>query len=189
MCLCVSCRLIQITETDGITGATQPYTQNKIVLPPPHKDYEVLGVQEGLKNFTVRYDDQLYRGGELHANSAALTLYDWNVKTIISIAPSEYERNFCREHGFLLVEIPFDKITGPTATDLKCFKDTIRTGSGPFYMHCRGGSHRGGVLGVAYRVDILGWSYEKALVEFGRLGGDLRGDHDMLEAIREAKHE
>ncbi|MDH3982130.1 MAG: hypothetical protein OES84_04435 [Kiritimatiellaceae bacterium] len=185
--LCTSCRTNHVAETDGTTGATKVYGKNEIVLPPPSGDYEVLGSQKGLKGFAIRYDGKLYRGGEPYDDSAAQTLHDWGVKTIISITPTELERKFCHDHGFQLIEIPFSKTKGPTVADLNRFKNTIQTGSGPFYMHCVGGSHRGGVLGVTYRTHLLDWPYEKALVEYGRLGGDLKGDHNMLEAVRDAK--
>ena len=41
---------------------------------------------------------------------------------------------------------------------------------------------------MAYRVHVLEWPFEKALVEFGRLGGDLLADHTMLEAVRRGEY-
>ena len=81
------------------------------------------------------------------------------------------------------MEIPFEKKIGPSADDLERYLEAIKTGDGPFYVHCHGGTRRGGVLGVAYRVHVLGWTYGKALVEHGRLGGDLLADHAMLESV------
>ncbi len=55
---------------------------------------------------------------------------------------------------------------------------------GPLYVHCHGGTHRGGVLMLFVRLHVEGWPLEKALVEFGRLGGDLKGDHPKIEVVR-----
>ena len=129
----------------------------------------MLGVLEGLNKYAVRYDDQRYRGGAPYTDSAATPLRKYGIKTIVSITPTEHERDFCRKHGFAMVEIPFEKTKGPSQDDLRRYLGTIRTGVGPFDVHCHGGTHRGGVLGVAYRVHGLGWPYEKALVEHGRL--------------------
>lgn len=108
------------------------------------------------------------------------------MRTVISITPSDREREFCQRHGLALVEIPFDKQSGPSRSDLARFLETVRSGNGPFYVHCVGGTHRGGILGIAYRVHAQDWPRDKALVEYGRLGGDLKTDHAMLEAVMSA---
>ena len=167
-----------------VTGATPCEDPQKVPLPPDADNYEVMGVQKGLRNYVVKYDDRVYRGGEPLGDAAAQVLHGWGIHTIISITPTENERSFCKRHGFTLVEIPFPKSTGPTVEDLKLFLHTVETQPGPFYLHCNGGTHRGGVLGVAYRACLLGWPLDQALVEYGRLGGDLLSDHSMLEAIR-----
>jgi len=167
-----------------VSGETPWYKPGTVALPPDAGEYEVLGVLEGLKKYVIKYDDTVHRGGEPYTDSAARVLHDIGIRTIISITPTENERQFCKRHGFTLIEIPFDNSAGPSAADLKRYRNTIKAGAGPFYVHCHGETHRGGVLGVVYRVQILGWPYQKALVEHGRLGGDLLGDHTMLEAAR-----
>jgi len=182
--LATSCTTPTENKPDAISGATYRNSPQEVILPPETGEYRVLGVQKGLKNYVIRYDDTVFRGGEPYADSAAQALSKIGINSIISITPTENERQFCRKHGFTLIEIPFKKVPGPAATDVKRYIDTIKTGAGPFYVHCHGGTHRGGVLGVAYRVHILGWPYEEALVEYGRLGGDLLSDHTMLESVR-----
>ena len=161
--------------------------RNRGALPPADGEYEVLGIKDGIKNWAVRYDAKLLRGGEFFNEQAARALADWGVKTVISIVPTDRERDLCRTNGLVLVEIPFNKPQGPSAADIRLFLDTIKSGAAPFYVHCVGGTHRGGVLGVAYRVHLQNWPYEKALVEFGRLGGELKENHQMLEAVRTFK--
>lgn len=180
----VSCRTVH--EAHAVSGASTQ-AEGKMILPPEADTYTVLGVRKGLKKFMVKYDDQVYRGGDPYSNDAAVTLREAGIRTIISITPTDREREFCKQHGFELVEIPFTHEMGPLPGDLHRFLGAIRAGKGAFYVHCHGGTHRGGVLGVAYRVMVLKWSYEKALVEFGRLGGDLLADHVMLEAVRKVK--
>jgi len=170
---------------DGVSGATPTYAAgDRGALPPAWDGYEVLGVKEGIKNWVIRYDEVLIRGGEFYDDKASEALQKWGVTTIVSITPNDKEREFSRKFGFVLVEVPFEKSRGPAVSDVNRFLDTIRSGKGPFYLHCVGGTHRAGVLGVAYRVHVLGWAWERALVEFGRLGGDLKENHAMLEVIR-----
>lgn len=175
-------------KVDTVSAATAAYVAGDRGAPPHEGEgYEVLGVKDGIKAWVIRYDSRLLRGGEFHNESAAKVLKGWNVKTIVSISPNDKERDFCKRHGFELVEIPFDKGKGPASADIKKFLETMATATSPVYLHCIGGVHRGGVMGVAYRVHLLKWPYEKALLEFGRLGGHLKDDHVMLEAVRNYK--
>lgn len=186
-CIMSSCCSQKSPQVDAVSGATSKYIHGQVVLPPPADSYEVVGVVDGLKNYVIKYDDTLYRGGEPFAESALQSLEKLGVRTVVSITPTEHERKLCRENNLALVEIPFEKTKGLSRADLELYLNTIRAGSGPFYVHCHGGTHRGGVLGFAYRVHIQGWDYNKALVEFGRLGGDLLSDHIMLESAGTAR--
>ncbi len=179
-----SCHLSLGAKHDAVTGATPKYQHGKTALPPEVGAYKVIGVLNGLKKYVIRYDNKLYRGGEPFADSAVQSLKKYGIRTVISITPTDQERKLCKDNGLTLVEIPFEKTKGLSPDDLKRYLKTLKTGASPFYVHCHGGTHRGGVLGVAYRVHIQGWPYEKALVEHGRLGGDLMADHIMLESVR-----
>jgi len=179
-----SCHSSSSSSPDAVSGATSHAAHTSVTLPTEVGDYDVLGERDGLNGFVVKYDDTVYRGGEPYADSAAKTLRKLGVKTIVSITPTEYEREFCHKYRFVLVEIPFDKNSGITPEDSIRLREAIQTGDGSFYLHCKGGSHRGGVMGAAYRIFILGWSSEKAIAEYDRLGGDLVADQKMLDALR-----
>mgnify|MGYP000377393144 CR=1 FL=1 len=186
----ISCKTLekQPQPSDAVSGATPHYAGgDRGALPPTAGEYTVLGVREGIKAWVIQYDEKLLRGGEFFDDSAAKALAEWGVKTVISISPNNKERAFCRKHSLELVEIPFDKKNGPSKADIQKFLNTIKQGKAPFYLHCIGGTHRAGVLGVAYRIHRLGWAPEKALVEFGRLGGNLKDDHTMLESVLQFK--
>jgi protein tyrosine/serine phosphatase len=167
---------------DGISGAT--HQNEKVILPPENENYRVMGHLQGLMNYVVRYDNSFYRGGEPYAPDLALEAFDEvGIKTIISITPSEEERAFCETYGFKLVEIPFVN-PGPTAKDFETYFQTLEEESGPVFVHCKGGSHRAGIFGAAYRMKVQNWSYEEAIIEYGRLGGDLKNDFAMLEQLK-----
>jgi hypothetical protein len=172
-------------KADAVSGATPSYSGGERgALPPKGNDYEVLGVRDGIKSWAIKYDDKVIRGGEFYSDSAVKSLNEWGIRTVISVAPGDKERALCKANGYSLVEIPFNKEKGPSPADLQRFLQTLNTMPGKFYVHCVGGTHRAGVLGVAYRVHVLKWPYEKALIEFGRLGGDLKADHVLLEAVK-----
>lgn len=177
-----SCKHHATEPVDGITSATVPH--NKIILPPTNSQYRVVGHLEGLNNYVVQYSDVFYRGGQTYAEDLATeSLKRLNIKTVVSIVPDDAERAFCTANGFALVEIPFDK-TGPKPDDYRRYFQTLEKGEGPFYIHCKGGSHRAGILGAAYRMKFQDWPVEKALVEYGRLGGDLKTDHAMTATLQ-----
>lgn len=168
---------------DALTGATY-HTINKAELPPQAGEYEVIGLVDGLHNHVVKYDEKIYRGGEPETPAAADFFQKHQIKTIVTVTPSDLERQLAEQYGILLVEIPFDAVSGPTRNDIDKLLNTIKEQEGPFYIHCHGGTHRAGVLAMAYRIFVLGWSYDKAAVEYGRLGGDLKNDHSLLESVR-----
>ena len=171
-------------QLDGRSGATSLSGSKKIELPPEGDDYQVLGERSGVRGVVVQYDDQVIRGGEPYKKSAAKTLRSLGIQTIISIVPTDVERAFCKKQGFELVEIPFDKTTGVSSNDVARLQKTIQTGVGPFYIHCNGGSHRGGTLSAAYRLTVLGWPFEKVIAEFDQLGGDPIADQNLIESLR-----
>jgi protein tyrosine phosphatase (PTP) superfamily phosphohydrolase (DUF442 family) len=179
--------LFHDTKPDALTGATTRHPATAVVLPPDGDTYQVLGIADGLKNYVVQYDDTLYRGGEPFAASAAAPLKKYGIRTIISITPTDHERDFCRQNDFNLIEIPFEKTTGLSPADLQQYLQTLKTTDGPFYVHCHGGAHRGGILGVAYRVYVQNWPLDKALAEYSRLGGDLLDGNTMIESLLTAQ--
>ncbi|MEE9368221.1 MAG: sulfur transferase domain-containing protein [Pontiella sp.] len=180
-----SCRHTPPESVDVVSGATIPH--NQIVLPPTNSHYHVRGHFEGLNNYVVKYSDTFYRGGQVYLEDiAAESLQKCGIQTIVSITPDHAEVAFCASNGFALVEIPFDK-SGPTPADYELFFKTLENADGSFYVHCKSGTHRAGILSAAYRIHSEGWSLERALVEYGRLGGDLKADHEMIQTLHATK--
>lgn len=189
--LATSCRKKRATGPVTAVPAASPtpqggaHSRQRVKLPPDSDMYGVVGVVDGLKKFVVNYDQRLYRGGNPYSEQAFEFFKQKGIATIISVTPDDRERGLARKYGLTLVEIPFNRWPGPTAADFGKFIYTIKNGRGPFYLHCRGGAHRAGALGVVYRMHVLNWSYQKALVEFSLLGGRFKDDHGMLMRARE----
>jgi protein tyrosine phosphatase (PTP) superfamily phosphohydrolase (DUF442 family) len=161
----------QTGGTDGVTAASPKY--DNPIFPPDSDTYEVVGVVDGLSNFVVKYDDNFYRGGIPWSETGYEKLKEMGVKTIISVVPDDTERAMAQAFGLTLVEIPFDKAAGVSKELLDKYLAALDTQPGPFYVHCHGGTHRGGTLGAAYRYHKQGWDKNKVLVEYARLGGEL----------------
>ena len=168
-------------DVDSQSGATV-IMDKKVVLPQDSDDYRIF-VAQGLENFSVKYDDDFYRGGHVATIEGCEILKRYNVKTIISITPDPRERSLTKRYGFNLVELEFQFQTIPDEL-LQQFVTTINSGEGPFYVHCRGGSHRAGILALVYRVVKNGWTVERAVEEFVRLGGYPEKDKKLIDAAR-----
>lgn len=181
-----SCRKTAVLPVDGVMSATALHGETA-VCPPSNSFYQVLGHYEGLKNYVVKYDDHFYRGGEIYLDdSARNALGEFGIKTVVSVTPSDQERAFCATNGLELIEVPFEK-NGPTEEDYRGFFQALEKAPVPYYVHCKGGSHRAGILGAAYRIRMQNWSFDKAVVEYGRLGGDLKADNTMIESLQRIK--
>ena len=166
---------------DHVSGASKK-AHKKAVMPPVSENYKVFKL-DGVKNYIVKYDNKMYRGGEMQTKAGAEALKKLGVNTIVSITPTDEERKMTKELGLKLVEIEFNKKEGVSADQLKSFLSMVHKEEGPFYVHCHGGNHRAGILAAAYRIHEQKWSKDKALLEFGYLGGSLKDDFVMIQSI------
>ena len=179
----VSCK--NKSNPDTISGATTEHNkEKKLILPPKSDTYTTIGLMPGLEGFVVKYDDNFYRGGELYSKKGIQSLKSLNILTILSITPTEVERKMAKKYGLTLFEIPFTKDTGLSEIDLKNVINILKKENMPIYVHCRGGAHRGGILGIVYRIYKNNWSLENALLEYGYLGGSLKDDQKMIQSIK-----
>jgi hypothetical protein len=166
----------------AVSGAT---TQAAAKLPARGDTYEILGRIWGLKKFAVKYDDKVFRGGEMISEEGAQNLKAWGIQTVISVVPNDQERLLCRKYNFKLVEVPFDKKALKTETLEKAVA-AFKNEKPPFYVHCHGGTHRGGLLCLTYRTVVLGWDLEKAKAEYDALGGDPDNKDKLMFGVASA---
>ena len=182
----ILCTISCTTSTDDITNASpKDYKHASVTLPPASDDYIVHGEKPGIKNFVIQYDNNLYRGGKPTSPEGVNILKDMGIKTIVSITPTDMEREEAKKHGIKLVEISVDKKEGISQKDLNRYIDLFSTKDNlPIYVHCNGGSHRAGTMGTAYRVHKNGWKWERAVKEFDNLGGSPDDDIIILNSIK-----
>ena len=157
------------------------------VLPPGaddwnHQHYEVIGKKDGLKNWLIRYDDHLYRGGELESADGARSLADLGIKTVFAITPPDKERQWLESTGIKVVDLSFDKNASLSKQHIKHIAEQVSASPAPAYIHCVGGTQRGGVVGVIYRLS-QGWEPDQSLLEFAYLGGSLKANSETLKSV------
>jgi hypothetical protein len=121
----------------------------------------------GLPNaFTVTAD--LYRGARptlaglksLHVNMLARTVID--LETWFDFDP--FEAVACGWYGQTYASIPCSP-WHPELEDVVKFLDLVRQGVGPFFVHCRQGADRTGMMCAIYRIAVCGWNKADAIDE------------------------
>ncbi|MBI9016468.1 MAG: dual specificity protein phosphatase family protein [Phycisphaerae bacterium] len=163
----------------AMTGAT---LLADVVLPPETDTYDVLGEISGIKGYIIKYSDKIYRGGDILSEDGMKYLKDQGITGIVSVSPTDLERNLAKQYEIEIFEAEFEK----KPLDKKLVQNAlafIEQTQGPVYIHCHSGCHRGGIICCAYRIHQENWPIDKATVEFGRLGGCLKEDFQMLESI------
>jgi protein tyrosine/serine phosphatase len=119
-----------------------------------------------IKNFG-QMDKNYYRGAQPKKEDYA-ALKALGVNTIIDLRndPTSYEKTTAEGLGMKYVNIPMDDSTYPSEASIAEFlKDINDPANGVMYVHCKGGKHRTGVTGAAYRFTKYGWDYDKVMTE------------------------
>jgi protein tyrosine phosphatase (PTP) superfamily phosphohydrolase (DUF442 family) len=162
-------------SVDSVSGATKEWK-----MPPSGYDYTVSYVV-GIEGYVIVYNKNLYRGGKITPKGAS-RLKDFGVKTVVSIAPDKAVEDACKAAGLKLVTLPFDRKV-MTKEILNRFLEILKENKGGYYLHSKEERQRAGVFAVIYRLHIDKWTFDKAIIEYARIGGNLK-DHDrMLKGI------
>ncbi len=171
--------LVDAETPDATSGAT-PYSKN-IRVPESSDNYDVF-LTSGIQNYLVRYSDDFLRGGTIHTVEGVTALKEMGVKSIISITPDDKERALAKKFNLKLIELPFSMEDIPETVFLQLA--TEMASGVKCYVHCHGGTHRAGILGMFYRIRREGWSFAKAKEEFVALGGFPTKDKLLLDALQ-----
>lgn len=163
----------------------QPLTGGNIPapLPPEGETYDVLGRRDGIRFYIVKYSENLYRGGDIRSEKGAQALKDLGIRTVVSVTPNDTERSLARQFGFELVEIPFG-FYNLTKAELDRFLAAVDSRPGPIYVHDFGGIAQAGILLAHYRIHRQGWTFDKALAEYRRLGANYWDSLAMVDTLK-----
>ena len=112
-------------------------------------------------------DERFFRGAQ-PLESDYQSLRDLGVDTVIDLRndPTAYEKGAVEALGMKYVNIPMSGWKSPQQTDVDNFLALVNNPeTGKFYVHCKAGIHRTGVVGAAYRYTNYGWDYEQVYKE------------------------
>lgn len=173
---------IHSQTVDAVTQSSAQLNQkNTHELPPKDSAYEIIGYTPGLKGYIVQYSPNLYRGGDIINEKGIEDLKNHGIKTIIAVTPQQHPRELAEKHTIQYIDFPYEY--GKLRREkLIHFLDIVKNYEKPMYIHCHGGNRRAGVLCALYRIYCEDVPFEKALIEYGKLGGKVKEDFPLLNA-------
>lgn len=126
------------------------------VLPPRIQPLQALGIHNLFALGTNLYSGSSPEGSEGFAALARL-----GVKTVISVDGAKPAVELARQHGLRYVHIPlgYDGISASNQVLLAKIRSTV---TGPFYIHCHHGKHRGPAAAAILSLANGTWTPEQA---------------------------
>jgi len=114
----------------------------------------------GLHN-AFRVTDRIYSGSQPEKDGAFAELARLGVKTIISVDGAKPDVETARKYGLRYVHLPFG-YDGPSAERTAQLAQAASTISGPIFIHCHHGKHRGPAAVGILCVTSEGWTPDRA---------------------------
>ena len=112
-------------------------------------------------------DERFFRGAQ-PLESDYQSLKDLGVTMVIDLRndPMAYEKGAVEALGMKYINIPMSGWKSPQQTDVDTFLALVNNPeTGKFFVHCKAGIHRTGVVGAAYRYTNYGWNYDQVYKE------------------------
>ena len=112
-------------------------------------------------------DERFFRGAQ-PLETDYQSLKDLGVNTVIDLRndPAAYEKGAVEALGMKYVNIPMSGWKSPQQADIDTFLALVKNpDTGKFFVHCKAGIHRTGVIGAAYRYTNDGWNYDQVYKE------------------------
>ena len=128
------------------TGCREP-------APPVVPPAKIQPVEATSIHNVFRVSDRIYSGSSPDGEAGFAELEQLGVKTIISVDGAKPDVESARKHGLIYVHLPFgyDGIPREKLVALAQAADML---SGPFYIHCHHGKHRGPAAVAAIQLCI-----------------------------------
>jgi protein tyrosine/serine phosphatase len=142
-----------------------------------------------IKNFG-QMDERFYRGAQPEAEDYP-ALAALGIKIIFDLRndPKDFARRAAEASGLRYVNIPMSDKERPDDAQISDFLRAVNeSGDAPFYVHCRGGRHRTGVMGAVYRIEHYGWNYDKVYSEMKQYDYYSRWGHGDLKVYVQDYH-
>ena len=128
-------------------------------------------------------DDRFFRGGQPKEEDYK-ALAAIGITTVIDLRndPKDYAKTTAEALGMRYINIPMSDKQYPATAKIEEFLKLVEDpATGKFYVHCKGGRHRTGVMGAVYRFNQYGWDYDRAYAEMKKFDFYTRWGHGDLK--------
>jgi protein tyrosine/serine phosphatase len=135
-----------------------------------------------IKNFG-QMDERFFRGGQ-PKDEEYKELSALGIRTVIDLRndPKDYAKTSAEALGMRYVNIPMSDKQYPATAKIEEFLKLVDDPAiGKFYVHCKGGRHRTGVMGAVYRFNQYGWDYDRTYAEMKKFDFYTRWGHGDLK--------
>jgi protein tyrosine phosphatase (PTP) superfamily phosphohydrolase (DUF442 family) len=132
-----------------------------------------------------KVDGQIYSGSSPNDEAAFVELKKLGVTTVISVDGSKPNVELARKHGLKYVHLPIGYDGVPAGRIAELVK-AAGAASGPIYVHCHHGKHRGPSAVAVICEGLKGWSPEGA-VEWLKQAGTANDYSGLYRDVREFK--
>lgn len=145
------------------------------------------------KRFAEVVPGRLYRSGEVTPAQLERLSAAYGIRRVVSllnpdVSESVAERRAAEQLGMRWENVPLRGNGASSPADRARILSLLRDESaGPTLVHCAAGSNRTGLAIGLYRIEVEGWTYERALAELRQYDFEDGADHENLRAaLREA---
>jgi tyrosine-protein phosphatase SIW14 len=117
----------------------------------------------------------IYRGSQPEEMADMVQLFGMGVRTVYTLVTDQddidREQEFARILGMRLVSVPMSPLLTPDDETVNFLLAEIQDPRNqPVYLHCRHGKDRTGLIFGLYRVEVQGWTPERAFAEMREIG-------------------
>lgn len=128
-------------------------------------------------------DERFFRGGQPKEDDYK-ELAAIGITTVIDLRndPKDFAKTTAEALGMRYINIPMSDKKYPATAKIEEFLKLVEDPTtGKFYVHCKGGRHRTGVMGAVYRFNHYGWDYARAYAEMKKFDFYTRWGHGDLK--------
>ena len=128
-------------------------------------------------------DERFFRGGQPKEEDYK-ALAAIGIATVIDLRndPKDYAKTTAEALGMRYINIPMSDKQYPATAKIEEFLKLVEDpATGKFYVHCKGGRHRTGVMGAVYRFNHYNWDYDRAYAEMKKFDFYTRWGHGDLK--------
>ena len=136
--------------------------------------FTVQAASQAIPNFH-QVTNEIYRGGRPSNDELTRLFRGQKIHTIIDVENNmpivRQEKILAESMGMRFVSSPMEWEERPSDDQVdRLLTELKNSGNFPIFLHCRHGRDRTGLIMALYRVEVMGWSPERAYKEMLDLG-------------------